>query len=214
MAGSGTTGHAVLELNKEDGGSRQFILCTNNELNGVGSELVNQNPKEDKEQFGICQRVTYPRIAKVIKGYNKNGDGEFVEGLGGNLRYFKTDFIKNSSNEEQLKINLTKRCTEILALKEGVFNDVKSNDDFAILKSNTEDKHLCIYYNFINESFDKFLLELQNIKSDKVAYIFSLDDTIDDRLFSGIDNLRLEPVPAKILTQYRKIMRKHLNILL
>ncbi|MCG2691124.1 site-specific DNA-methyltransferase [Candidatus Parcubacteria bacterium] len=34
MAGSGTTGHAVLELNKEDGGNRKFILCTNNELNG------------------------------------------------------------------------------------------------------------------------------------------------------------------------------------
>ena len=213
MAGSGTTGHAVLELNKADGGSRQFILCTNNERNGIGSELVNQNPKEDKEQFGICQRVTYPRISKVIKGYNKNGDGEFIEGLGGNLRYFKTDFVKNSSNEEQLKINLTKRCTEILALKEGVFNEVKSNNDFAIVQSNTEDKHLCIYYNFINVSFDKFLLELKNIKSDKVAYIFSLDDAIDDRLFSDIDNLRLEPVPAKILTQYRKIMRKHINIL-
>lgn len=33
FAGSGTTGHAVLELNKEDGGKRQFILCTNNEVN-------------------------------------------------------------------------------------------------------------------------------------------------------------------------------------
>lgn len=32
FAGSGTTGHAVLELNKEDGGNRKFILCTNNEI--------------------------------------------------------------------------------------------------------------------------------------------------------------------------------------
>lgn len=32
FAGSGTTGHAVMELNKEDGGNRQFILCTNNEV--------------------------------------------------------------------------------------------------------------------------------------------------------------------------------------
>jgi len=30
MAGSGTTGHAVMELNKKDSGSRQFILITNN----------------------------------------------------------------------------------------------------------------------------------------------------------------------------------------
>ena len=50
FAGSGTTGHAVLELNAEDGGNRQFILCTKNENN-------------------ICHDVTYPRIEKVIKGY-------------------------------------------------------------------------------------------------------------------------------------------------
>jgi len=50
FAGSGTTGQAVLELNKEDGGNRQFILCTNNESQ-------------------ICEDVTYPRVKKVIEGY-------------------------------------------------------------------------------------------------------------------------------------------------
>ena len=50
FAGSGTTGHAVLEMNKQDGGNRQFILCTNNENN-------------------ICEEVTYPRIKNVITGY-------------------------------------------------------------------------------------------------------------------------------------------------
>lgn len=50
FAGSGTTGHAVLELNKEDEGQRQVILCTNNENN-------------------ICIDITYPRVKRVIKGY-------------------------------------------------------------------------------------------------------------------------------------------------
>ena len=54
FAGSGTTGHAVLELNKKDGGNRKFILCTNNE---------NQ----------ICEEVTYPRIHNVVKGYKFKG---------------------------------------------------------------------------------------------------------------------------------------------
>ena len=53
FAGSGTTGHAVLELNKQDGGNRKFILCTNNENN-------------------ICTDVCYPRISKIIKGYKTN----------------------------------------------------------------------------------------------------------------------------------------------
>jgi len=46
FAGSGTTGHAVLELNKEDNGERMFILCTNNE-------------------GGICEEITFPRINNV-----------------------------------------------------------------------------------------------------------------------------------------------------
>jgi adenine-specific DNA-methyltransferase len=54
FAGSGTTGHAVLELNREDDGQRQFILCTNNENN-------------------ICEEVTYPRIERVINGYKFEG---------------------------------------------------------------------------------------------------------------------------------------------
>ena len=63
FAGSGTTGQAVLELNKNDGGQRQFILCTNNENE-------------------IAEEVTYPRIKKVIKGY-KDIKGVFREGVGG-----------------------------------------------------------------------------------------------------------------------------------
>jgi adenine-specific DNA-methyltransferase len=69
FAGSGTTGHAVLELNKEDGGNRKFILCTNNEN-------------------GIAEEVCYPRIKKVIEGYSN------VQGIPANLRYFKTAFLK------------------------------------------------------------------------------------------------------------------------
>lgn len=75
-------------MNEYDEGSRKFILCTNNEND-------------------ICSKICYPRIKKVINGYKKNGDGDIVEGLGGNLHIFKTDFIKNSQNIEQLKINLT-----------------------------------------------------------------------------------------------------------
>ena len=81
FAGSGTTGHAVLELNKEDGGNRQFILCNNNENS-------------------ICTDICYPRIEKVIKGY-KNLKGEQVKGLGGNLRYFKTDCIEANKSLSQ-----------------------------------------------------------------------------------------------------------------
>ena len=64
FAGSGTTGHAVMKLNAEDGGSRRFILCTNNENN-------------------ICREVTYERIKRVID----------KEGYAASLKYFKVDYI-------------------------------------------------------------------------------------------------------------------------
>lgn len=48
FAGSGTTGHAVAQLNKEDGGNRKYILCTNNENN-------------------ICEEVTYKRLTNIQK---------------------------------------------------------------------------------------------------------------------------------------------------
>lgn len=54
FAGSGTTGHAVLELNKRDDGNRKFILCTNNENN-------------------ICEEVTYRRLRGVMDGYKYKG---------------------------------------------------------------------------------------------------------------------------------------------
>ena len=46
FAGSGTTGHAVLELNKQDGGKRKFILCTNNE-NNIAEEVTYERLKEN-----------------------------------------------------------------------------------------------------------------------------------------------------------------------
>ena len=58
FAGSGTTGHAVMELNREDQGKRQFILVTNNENN-------------------IAENVTYERLHRIIKGQTTEGKTNF-----------------------------------------------------------------------------------------------------------------------------------------
>lgn len=66
FAGSGTTGHSVMKLNKEDGGNRRFILVE-----------VDSN---------ICRNVTAERLRRVSQGY-KNAKGEEVSGLGGGYRF-------------------------------------------------------------------------------------------------------------------------------
>lgn len=98
FAGSGTTAQAVLELNKEDGGNRKFILCTNNENN-------------------ICEEVTYERIKRVIHGYAD------VEGIPANLKYFKTDFIPKDADD--VSEELLSHIKEMVELENGITLDNK-----------------------------------------------------------------------------------------
>jgi site-specific DNA-methyltransferase (adenine-specific)/adenine-specific DNA-methyltransferase len=66
FSGSGTTGHAVLSLNKQDGGNRRFILV--------------------EMESNIARALTAERVRRVAEGYT-NLTGERVEGLGGGFRY-------------------------------------------------------------------------------------------------------------------------------
>lgn len=71
FAGSGTTGHAVAELNAEDGGNRQYILCTNNE-NNIAEEITFErlkrisNPEEyDLKIKPLPHNLTYKKISAI-----------------------------------------------------------------------------------------------------------------------------------------------------
>jgi len=53
-------------------------------------------------------------------GY-RNKDRKQIKPLKGNLKYFKTAFVKNSISRDDLKIRITRECTEMLCLREGIF---------------------------------------------------------------------------------------------
>lgn len=93
FAGSGTTGQAVLDLNKEDGGHREIILCTNNESK-------------------IAEKITYQRMKNVNDGYGKYAANPF------NMKYFKTAFVdKDSTNLEK---ELLKNVKTLIELQYGI----------------------------------------------------------------------------------------------
>ena len=185
MAGSGTTGHAVLELNKEDGGNRQFILCTNNENN-------------------ICTDVCYPRLKKVIKGY-KNAKGEKVEGLGENLKYFTAyDFVESEPTDRN-KRKLVNKSTEMICIKEGVFDFVDGTDEYKIFK-NPQGKYLGIV--FYDEAIDEYKKAIKKIKQKVHTYVFSLNDNPHKAEFEDVkDKVVLHPIPEVILRVYKEIFK-------
>jgi len=83
FSGSGTTAHAVMRLNHQDGGKRQCICVTNNEVGGdEGLALRREGLRPgdgEWERWGICEYVTKPRIASAISG--RRPDGEAIEGV-------------------------------------------------------------------------------------------------------------------------------------
>ncbi|WP_431245312.1 site-specific DNA-methyltransferase [Leifsonia xyli] len=77
FSGSGTTAHAVMRLNKQDGGSRSSILVTNNEVGSDEQKALRAKGLRPGdagwEQWGICDYVTKPRIRAAITGETPEG---------------------------------------------------------------------------------------------------------------------------------------------
>lgn len=106
FAGSGTTLHATMQLNSEDGCHRQCILVTNNEN-------------------GICEKVTYERNKRVIQGYT-TPKGEQVPGLtNNNLRYYKTEFVPRENSVKNRRA-LMASCTDLLCIKNNIYHEEES----------------------------------------------------------------------------------------
>jgi adenine-specific DNA-methyltransferase len=84
FAGSGTSAHAILELNKADGGRRKFILV----------QMPYDTRENENDKLNLCEVITAERIRRVIEGYNyikRGAKGKSklvqVEGLGGSFTY-------------------------------------------------------------------------------------------------------------------------------
>lgn len=182
FAWSWTTWHAVLELNKQDWWNRKFILATNNENN-------------------ICEEVTYERIKKVIRWY-KNLKWENVEWLWWNLTYLKTAFIDKSNVNDDLRVKMVNRCSELLCLKENIWNEIKqANDKIKIFERH--DKYLAILYDMF--FFDDFKEVLKTLNKPLSIYAFS-HYKLNKRDFDNLDiDFEIEQIPDPILEVYENI---------
>lgn len=180
FAGSGTTAQAVLEINEENKHKHKFIVCTNNESN-------------------ICEERTLPRIKNVIKGYADKA------GLGGNLKYFKTDFVGSDSTDKN-KRDLVNKSAEMICIKEDIFDLVADGGlDYRIYQKGK--KFLGVIFEL--DAIADFKKEAEKHKGNFVVYCFSYTEATPEKEFKGLKNKYvLKPIPAVILRIYLEIFKK------
>ena len=193
FAGSGTTLHAVMQLNAEDGGKRQCILCTNNEN-------------------GICENVTYERNKRVIEGYTKP-NGEEVAGLAdNNLRYYRTEFLPRERSVKNMRA-LVEASTGLLCIKNDLYTEApfggrKMNSRYARYFEHGEKRMLVIY----EERAIPFIVDILKTMPDGETikvYIFSHGSyAYNDEFEEVADKVTLCALPQAIYDAYQKVLPK------
>lgn len=195
FAGSGTTLHAVMLLNAEDGGNRQCILCTNNEN-------------------GICENVTYERNKRVIEGYTKP-NCEQVAGLSGNnLRYYRTDFVSRNRSTKNMR-RLVKLSTDMLCIKENLYAEQKTFAGLPTYKNiyryfeHGDKKMLVIYDERYVDEIVKMIGSVETYSKIKV-YVFSPSEDPWEASFEPVGGkVELCALPQAIYNTYKRILPKH-----
>lgn len=192
FAGSGTTLHAVMQLNAEDGGHRQCILCTNNEND-------------------ICENVTYERNRRVIKGYKKP-NGDVVPGLtDNNLRYYRTEFVSREHTQKN-RHTIMDKSTELLCIKEDLYTEqstfghIKLNPNGARFFRNHKKQMLVIYH---SEFVPYFVAEIDkmDVQNPIKVYVYSPGKyAYDDEFAIVSDKVNVYALPQNIIDAMVRVL--------
>jgi adenine-specific DNA-methyltransferase len=195
FAGSGTSLHATMQLNAEEGGHRKCILVTSNENN-------------------ICEDVTYERNKRVIDGYT-TPNGVEVPGLKANsLRYYKTDYIPRERTQKNMRA-LVAAATDLLCIKENLYEEQKTFGRFKLKPQlaryfNDGKKHMLIIYR--EELIDVIAEEIKTLDVGKMRlkiYVFSPGRyAFTDNFREVEDKVELIALPAAIYDAYQKVLPK------
>lgn len=191
FAGSGTTGHAVMELNAQDGGNRRFILCSSTEA----------NPKEPEKN--ICRDVCAERISRVMTGYGE------TEGMNGSFAYLtlekmdEADLIYDASPEH---------AYGLLCLREvGLYRQAPTEQPvWPVITDNTALIAVCPIVNDATvaalKSSGYARVVAYSPRPDSLRYaledVINIDSrSLDDVLRFGQGNRRFQPVSAVVSTE-------------
>lgn len=173
FAGSGTTAHAVLNLNKQDGGNRKFILV---------------------EMEDYADDITAERVKRVIDGY---GEGKSVEGTGGDFSYYELGqpmFIENDYLNEELPLQEIHRY--IWYTETACPFDESTKEHPYLLGVNDNSSY---YFFYEKDSLTTLNHEfLQTIKQKSDTYVIYADNCVLPKEFMAKNNIIFKKIPRDI----------------
>jgi adenine-specific DNA-methyltransferase len=202
FAGSGTSAHAVMRLNRQDGGRRQCISVTNNEVAVDEQKALRENglrPGDVKwEQWGICDHITQARLEAAITGKTPSGEpikGEYsftdefpmAEGFEENAEFFTLTYEAKEAVNHSLAFA---RIAPLLWLRAGAWGkriDKLPSGGWAVVET----------YGLLTEvdQVTPFIKAVSKAEGVFVAYIVTDDDrrfqAIAKRLSDGVEPVRL-----------------------
>lgn len=202
FSGSGTTAHAVMRLNKQDGGCRQCISVTNNEVAADEQKKLREaglRPGDAEwEKHGICDYITKPRVAAAITGKTPDGEpikGDYkftdefpmADGFEENAEFFTLTYETPVSVNHNLAFN---RIAPLLWLRAGARGsriDKLPSDGWSVADA----------YGLLSnvDAATPFIKALAKAAEIRIAYIVTDDDrrfqAIAKRLPDGVEPVRL-----------------------
>jgi adenine-specific DNA-methyltransferase len=184
FAGSGSTGHAVLDMNSRDGGERKFILVS----------LAEETVKDKNTR--IMEDVCLQRM--------KNIHGEY----GAPVRYYRAAYSGSTgaadvSDEDRLE--LASNANNLLAIAERTYEPVSRSSKFALYKSEVREKHTAIYFSEDLSEFELFVEATNALDGEVTVYLFSWGSIVE--FADEFDNplVKVKPIPEPIIEVYRQL---------
>jgi len=202
FSGSGTTAHAVMRLNRQDGGRRQCISVTNNEVAADEQKALCERglrPGDAEwEKHGICDYITKPRVAAAITGKTPSGEpikGDYkftdefpmADGFEENAEFFTLTYEAKSAVNHNLAYSRIAPMLWLRAGAQGRRIDKLPPEGWAIADT----------YGLLTEMdhATPFIHAVSQTKGLHIAYIVTDDDrrfqAIAKRLPSGVEPVRL-----------------------
>jgi adenine-specific DNA-methyltransferase len=184
FAGSGTTLHAVAQLNAEDGGNRLCILVTNNENS-------------------ICREVTQPRCKAVFTGKWAVGSRS---PLPGSLRFYVTSFMKRHKNPDRMRVDVAAHTVELVAVRELATEVKQLSVDLSMVYGTG--RSVAVVPS-IDADHEELRAQAENEVRDgdqRLAYLFTWSNQgIEPEIAALWPGWSVQPLPAEMLAELRNL---------